>query len=60
MNNSTPPKKFIDSLKDALAKKQAVQHADVKNKKGKSGKAKKSSTPVIGGRPVQRAVGRGG
>jgi hypothetical protein len=56
----TEPKKFTDTLKDALAKKQAAQHPDVKTKSGKSGKTKRSGTPVIAGRPVQRAVGRGG
>jgi hypothetical protein len=56
----TELKKFTDTLKDALAKKHAAQHPDVKTKSGKSGKAKKSGTPVIAGRPVQRAVGRGG
>jgi hypothetical protein len=60
MSNSTPPKKFTDTLKDALAKKHAAQHPDAKNEKGKSGKVKKSGTPAIAGRPVQRAVGRGG
>ena len=59
-NSMTEPKKFTDALKDALAKKHAAQHPDVKTKKGKDGKSKKSGTPVIGGRPVQRTVGRGG
>ena len=57
-NSMTEPKKFTDALKDALAKKQATQHPDAK--KGKDGKTKRSGTPVIGGRPVQRTVGRGG
>jgi len=56
----TEPKKFTDALRDALAKKQAAAHPDAKGKKGKDGKSKKSSTPVVAGRPVQRAVGRGG
>jgi hypothetical protein len=56
----TEPKKFTDALKDALSKKQAAAHPDAKGKKGKDGKSKKSGTPVIGGRPVQRTVGRGG
>jgi hypothetical protein len=56
----TEPKKFTDALKDALVKKQAAQHPDAKTKTSKSAKTKKSGTPVIGGRPVQRAVGRGG
>ena len=56
----TEPKKFTDALKDALSKKQAAAHPDAKIKSGKSGKTKKSGTPVIAGRPVQRAVGRGG
>ena len=60
MTEPTEPKKFTDALKDALAKKHAAQHPDVKTKSGKSGKTKKSGTPVIAGRPVQRAVGRGG
>ena len=59
-NSMTEPKKFTDALKDALSKKQAASHPDAKGKKGKDGKSKKSGTPVIGGRPVQRAVGRGG
>ena len=54
----TEPKKFTDTLRDALAKKQAAAHPDAK--KGKDGKVKKSGTPAIAGRPVQRAVGRGG
>ena len=57
-NSMTEPKKFTDALKDALAKKQAAAHPDAK--KGKDGKVKKSGTPAIAGRPVQRAVGRGG
>jgi len=57
-NSMTEPKKFTDALKDALAKKHAAQHPDAK--KGKNGKTKPSGTPVIGGRPVQRTVGRGG
>ena len=56
----TEPKKFTDTLKNALAKKHAATHPDVKTNTGKSGKTKKSGTPVIGGRPVQRTVGRGG
>ena len=61
MTNPTEPKKFTDTLKDALAKKHAAQHPDAKTgKSGKSGKTKKSGTPVVAGRPVQRAVGRGG
>ena len=58
MTDQTEPKKFTDALKDALAKKQAAQHPDAK--KSKNGKTKKSGTPVVAGRPVQRAVGRGG
>lgn len=57
-NSMTESKKFTDTIRDALAKKQAAAHPDAK--KGKDGKAKKSGTPVIAGRPVQRAVGRGG
>jgi hypothetical protein len=60
MTDTTEPKKFTDALKDALAKKHTAAHPDVKTKKGKSGKVQKSGTPVIAGRPVQRAVGRGG
>jgi hypothetical protein len=54
----TEPKKFTDTIRDALAKKQAAAHPDVK--KGKDGKIKKSGTPAIAGRPVQRTAGRGG
>jgi hypothetical protein len=57
-NSMTEPKKFTDAIKDALAKKQAAAHPDAK--KGKDGKIKKSGTPAIAGRPVQRTVGRGG
>ena len=53
----TDPKKFTDTLKDALAKKHAAQHPDAKTK---SGKTKRSGTPAIASRPVQRTVGRGG
>ena len=56
----TESKKFTDTLRDALAKKHAAAHPDVKTKSGKDGKTKKSGTPAITGRPVQRAVGRGG
>ena len=56
----TEPKKFTDAIKDALAKKHAAAHPDAKAKKGKDGKSKRSGTPAIAGRPVQRAVGRGG
>jgi hypothetical protein len=57
-NSMTEPKKFTDTIKDALAKKHAAQHPDAK--KGKNGKTKPSGTPAIAGRPVQRTVGRGG
>jgi hypothetical protein len=57
-NSMTESKKFTDTIRDALAKKHAAQHPDAK--KGKDGKVKKSGTPAIAGRPVQRAVGRGG
>jgi hypothetical protein len=60
MTEQTEPKKFTDTLKDALAKKHAAAHPDAKTKTGKSGKTKKPGTPVVAGRPVQRAVGRGG
>jgi hypothetical protein len=60
MTDPTEPKKFTDTLKDALAKKHAAQHPDAKTKTSKSGKTKRSGTPVVAGRPVQRAVGRGG
>jgi hypothetical protein len=60
VSNENEPKKFTDALKDALAKKQAAAHPDAKNKKSKDSKTRKSGTPVITGRPVQRAVGRGG
>jgi hypothetical protein len=56
----TEPKKFTDALKDALSKKQAAAHPDAKTEISKNGKIKRSGTPVIGGRPVQRTVGRGG
>ena len=54
----TEPKKFTDAIREALAKKHAAQHPDAK--KGKDGRVKKSGTPAIAGRPIQRAVGRGG
>jgi hypothetical protein len=54
----TESKKFTDAIRDALAKKQAAAHPDAK--KGKDGKIKRSGTTTIAGRPVQRAVGRGG
>ena len=60
MTEQTEPKKFTDTLKDALAKKHAAAHPDAKTKTGKSGKTKRSGTPVVAGRPVHRAVGRGG
>jgi hypothetical protein len=60
MTDQPEPKKFTDTLKDALAKKHAAAHPDAKTKTGKSGKPKRSGTPAIAGRPVQRAVGRGG
>ena len=60
MTKQTEPKKFTDTLKDALAKKHAAAHPDAKTKTSKSGKPKKSGTLVVAGRPVQRAVGRGG
>jgi len=60
MTDQTEPKKFTDALKDALAKKQAATHPNTKNTKDKDNKIRKSGTPVITGRPVQRAVGRGG
>lgn len=60
MTDQTEPKKLTDALKDALAKKHAAAHPDAKTKTGKGGKVKRSGTPVVAGRPVQRAVGRGG
>ena len=60
MTDQTKPKKFTDAIKDALAKKHAATHPDVKTKTSKSGKTKRSGTPAIAGRPVQRTVGRGG
>ena len=60
MTDQTEPKKFTDALKDALSKKQAAAHPDAKGRKGKDGKTKRSVTPAIAGRPVQRTVGRGG
>ena len=57
-NSMTETKKFTDTLRDALAKKHAAQHPDAKT--GKNGKIKRSGTPAIAGRPVQRTVGRGG
>ena len=59
-NSMTEPKKFTDTLKDALAKKHGTAHPDAKGKKGKDSKTKRSGTPAIAGRPVQRTVGRGG
>lgn len=60
MTDPSEPKKFTDALKDALSRKQAAAHPNAKTKTGKGGKTKQSGTPVIAGRPVQRAVGRGG
>lgn len=54
----TEPKKFTETLRDALAKKHAAAHPDAKT--GKNQKIKRSGTPTIAGRPVQRTVGRGG
>ena len=56
----TEPKKFTDTIRDALAKKHAAAHPDAKPKISKGGKTKRSGTPAIAGRPVQRTVGRGG
>ena len=60
MTDQTKPKKFTDAIKDALAKKHAAVHPDTKGRKDKDGKTKRSGTPAIAGRPVQRTVGRGG
>lgn len=60
MTDQTEPKKLTDALKDALARKHAAAHPNTKTKSGRGGKVKPSGTPVIGGRPVQRTVGRGG
>ena len=60
MTDPTEPKKFTDALKDALSRKHAAAHPNAKTKTGKGAKTKQSGTPVIAGRPVQRAVGRGG
>jgi hypothetical protein len=59
-NSMTEPKKFTDTIRDALAKKHAAAHPDAKPKISKGGKTKRSGTPAIAGRPVQRTVGRGG
>jgi len=60
MTDQPKSKKLSDALKNALSKKQAAAHPDAKGRKDKDGKSRKSGSPVIGGRPVQRTVGRGG
>lgn len=60
MTNSPPLKEFTDTLKNALSRKQSAAHPDSNGKKNKDGKIKQSGTPAITGRPVQRAIGRGG
>jgi hypothetical protein len=52
---------FLNAVKDALAKKQAAKHPDVKDKTDKSAPVKPTHGPaVITGKPVRKAAGRGG
>lgn len=57
MNDSTKPKSFTSAIKDALAKKHAAAHPDVKKTEGKT---KMKSAPTVKGAPVRKASGRGG
>ena len=50
---------FINAVKSALAKKQAAEHPDAKPAKGTKS-VKKTSAPVITGKPVKKVTGRGG
>jgi hypothetical protein len=50
--------KFTDTIKQALAKKQGHAHIESDDKHQDIKKAKKSP-PVITGRPVKKATGRG-
>ncbi len=52
------PKNLSSTLRDALAKKTAAQHPDVKN--ATTGQTKRAAPPAPKGKPVRKAAGRGG
>lgn len=51
--------KFTDTLKSALAKKKGQPHVDGADAPTSDKKSKTKPIPVITGRPVKKATGRG-
>lgn len=50
--------KFTDSIKEALAKKQAANHPDAKTEENKTAKVS-GKPPVITNKPQKKVTGRG-
>ena len=55
----TKPVKLVDAVKEALAKKHQADHPDARKSKTKQSGTSKG-VPVITGRPMKKASGRGG
>jgi len=51
--------KFTDTLKQALAKKKGQHHVENDDAVAVDKKSKTKSVPVITGRPIKKASGRG-
>jgi hypothetical protein len=51
--------KFTDTLKQALAKKKGQHHVENDDALAGDKKSKKPPVPVITGRPMKKAAGRG-
>jgi hypothetical protein len=54
------PVPFITAVKQALDRKNASAHPDVKLSKTQQKAAKRSAPPTPSGKPVRKAAGRGG
>jgi len=53
-------KNFTESIKEALAKKQATSQSDDKLSKTQQKAAKRKAPPSPGGKPMRKVTGRGG
>jgi polysaccharide deacetylase 2 family uncharacterized protein YibQ len=56
---SEKPVPFITAVKQALDKKNAVEHPDAKLSRTQQ-KAARRGTPAAAGRPMRKVTGRGG
>lgn len=57
---STKPVPFITAVRQALDKKNATAHPDMKLSKTQQKAAKRSAPQTPSGKPVRKAAGRGG